>query len=47
MTAWHWIWVAAGLMTDGVLTVARGVALGAVPARRAASHRTQAHRTAP
>ena len=47
MTAWHWIWVAAGLMTDGSLTVARGMALSAVPARRAASHRPHTHRSAP
>jgi hypothetical protein len=47
MTAWHWIWVAAGLMADGILTAAGGVALSAIPARRAASHRTRAHRNAP
>jgi len=36
-------WIAAGLLVGGVLVLATGVALIAVPARRAASHRTQAH----
>jgi len=35
-------WIAAGLLAGGVLVLAAGVALSAVPARRAASHRTQA-----
>jgi len=35
-------WIAAGLLAGGVLVLAGGVALIAVPARRAAAHRTQA-----
>ena len=35
-------WIAAGLLAGGVLLLAAGVALTAVPARRAASYRTQA-----
>jgi hypothetical protein len=34
-------WIAAGLLAGGVLVLAAGVALSTVPARRAASHRTQ------
>lgn len=36
-------WIAAALLVGGVLALAAGVALIAVPARRAASRRTQAH----
>jgi hypothetical protein len=36
-------WIAAGLLAGGVLMLAGGVALSAVPARRAASRRTQDH----
>jgi hypothetical protein len=35
-------WIAAALLAGGVLGLAAGVALSAIPARRAASHRTQA-----
>ena len=35
-------WIAAGLLAGGVLLLAAGVALTAVPARRAASYRAQA-----
>jgi hypothetical protein len=35
-------WIAAGLLAGGVLALAVGVILIALPARRAASHRTQA-----
>ena len=35
-------WIAAGLLAGGVLVLAAGVILIALPARRAASHRTQA-----
>jgi len=35
-------WIAAGLLAGGILALAAGLALGAVPARRATSHRTQA-----
>ena len=35
-------WIAAGLVAGGILVLAAGLALSAVPARRAASHRTQA-----
>jgi hypothetical protein len=35
-------WIAAGLLASGVLVLAAGMALIAVPARRAASHFTQA-----
>ena len=35
-------WIAAGLLAGGVLLLAAGVILIALPARRAASHRTQA-----
>ena len=35
-------WIAAGLLAGGILVLAAGLALSVVPARRAASHRTQA-----
>ena len=35
-------WIAAALLAGGVLALAAGLALSAVPARRAASHRTHA-----
>ena len=35
-------WIVAGLLAGGILLLTAGVALIAVPARRAASHRTQA-----
>ena len=34
-------WIAAGLLAGGIVVLAAGLALVAVPARRAASHRTQ------
>ena len=36
-------WIAAALLAGGVLLLTAGAALIAVPARHAASHRTQAH----